>query len=117
MKVSKKSAQSPVSWSDNSTTYGDRQNGTSRAPTRGMRARHITVSKQQGMITELELMGKGFGPGEPYMLRYHKSATDSANALDFGGEDPRLVLWTGFRYRNDEVSVVLQRLEPSFNLD
>jgi hypothetical protein len=67
------------------------------------------------MITELELMGKGFGPGERYMLRYHKSALDWANALDFGGADPRSVSWTGFRYRNDEVSVVMQRLEPSFN--
>jgi len=80
-----------------------------------MRARHITVSKQQGMITELEMMGKGFGPGEKYTLRYHKSESDSANALDFGGEDPRSISWTGFRYRNDEVSVVLQRLEPSFS--
>lgn len=74
-----------------------------------MRTRHITVSKQQGMITELELMGQGFGPGERYMLRYHKSASDSANALDFGVPELRSSSWMGFCYRNDEVSVLLQR--------
>ena len=74
-----------------------------------MRTRHITVSKQQGMITELELMGAGFGAGERYMLRYHKSASDSTDAFDFGVADLRSSSWMGFRYRNDEISVLLQR--------
>ena len=74
-----------------------------------MSTRHITVSKQQGMITELELMGQGFGAGERYLLRYHQSASDSAIALDLGVADLRSVSWMGFRYRNDEMSVVLQR--------
>jgi hypothetical protein len=73
-----------------------------------MKTRHITVSKQQGMITELELMG-GFGAGERYLLRYHQSASDSAIALGLGVADLRSVLWMGFRYRNDEVSVLLER--------
>ena len=74
-----------------------------------MKARHITLSKQQGMITELELMGQGFGAGETYMLRYHKSTSDSSNAFDFGVADFRSLSWSGFRYRNEEVSVLVQR--------
>jgi hypothetical protein len=65
------------------------------------------------MITELELMGQGFGAGERYMLRYHKSNSDAANALDFGVADLRSVSWMGFCYRNDEVSILLQRQGPS----
>ena len=61
------------------------------------------------MITELELMGQGFGAGEQYMLRYHRSATDSDNAFDFGVADLPSASWMGFRYRNDEISVLLQR--------
>jgi hypothetical protein len=78
-----------------------------------MRTRHITVSKQQGMITELELVGAGFGAGEQYMLRYHKSASDSADAFDLDVTDLHSISWMGFRYRNDEVSVLLQRQGPS----
>jgi len=61
------------------------------------------------MITELELLGAGFAGGERYMLRYHRPAPGSANAFDFGVPDLRGVIWTGFRYRNDEISVLLQR--------
>jgi hypothetical protein len=60
------------------------------------------------MTTELELMGKGFAAGEKYMLRYHKSAAGSAG-FDFGMPDLCAVIWTGFRYRDDQVSVLLQR--------
>jgi len=60
------------------------------------------------MITELELMGQGFGAGERYML-YHRSATDSNDAFDLGAADLRSDSWMGFRYRNDEISVLLQR--------
>ena len=74
-----------------------------------MSMRHITLSRQQGMITELELMGQGFGAGERYMLRYHKSSADSNGALDLGAADLRSASWMGFRYRNDEISVLLQR--------
>jgi len=60
------------------------------------------------MITELELMGNGFAAGEKYMLRYHKSAAESQK-FDFGIADLRAVIWTGFRYRDDQVSVLLRR--------
>ena len=58
------------------------------------------------MVTELELMGQGFGAGERYMLRYHKSASGSNNAFDLDVADLRSISWMGFRYRNDEVSVL-----------
>jgi hypothetical protein len=74
-----------------------------------MKTRHITVSKQQGMITELELMGAGFAAGERYMLRYHQTESRSTNALDFSVPDLRGAIWTGFRYRDDQISVLLQR--------
>jgi len=85
------------------------QNGDSLAYKGGMRTRHITLSKQQGMITELELMGQGFGAGERYMLRYHKSSSNSENAFDLNVADLGSISWMGFRYRNDEMSVVLER--------
>jgi len=78
-----------------------------------MRTRHITLSKQQGMITELELIGTGFAAGERYMLRYHKSASNSTNVFDFGAPCPQSASWTGFLYRNDQVSVLLQRQEEN----
>ena len=61
------------------------------------------------MITELELMGQGFGAGERYMVRYHKSAPDSESAFDFDVANLRSISWMGFSYRNDEISVLLQR--------
>ena len=78
-----------------------------------MRTRHITLSKQQGMITELELMGQGFGPGERYMLRYHESVSGVENTFDFTAADLRSSSWMGFRYRNDEISILLRRQERS----
>ncbi len=71
-----------------------------------MTTRHITLSKQQGMVTELELMGEGFGPGQQYMLRYHKTASASTDVYI---PDVRKSLWSGFRYRNNEVSILLLR--------
>ena len=73
-----------------------------------MTTRHITVSAQEGMITELELMGEGFGPGERYMLRYHQTESNSSQIFDVTVPDERST-WSGFRYRNDEVSVLVQR--------
>ncbi|HYR42748.1 MAG TPA: hypothetical protein VER98_06985 [Terriglobia bacterium] len=78
-----------------------------------MRTRHITLSKQQGMITELELISTEFDSAERYMLRYHKPATSSTNVFDFGVSNPRSVSWTGFLYRNNQVSVLLQRQEEN----
>src|SRR3954466_10588399 len=44
--------------------------------------RHITVSTQRGMVTELELMGGSLATGERYMVRYHKSGPNSPNPFD-----------------------------------
>ena len=74
-----------------------------------MRTRHITLSKQQGMITELELVGGGLDAGDRYMLRYQMPASDSVNVFDVGNPDLRSVSWTGFRYRDEQISVLLQR--------
>jgi hypothetical protein len=74
-----------------------------------MKTRHITLSRQQGMITELELMGAGFGKGERYMLRYHRPISSTKDALDFGASNVPGAIWTGFRYRDDQISVLLQR--------
>ncbi len=74
-----------------------------------MTTRHITLSRQQGMITELELMGSGFAAGEQYMLRYRTRGSESTNGFDFGSPDFRSVLWRGFRYRDDQISVLLER--------
>ena len=73
-----------------------------------MRTRHITLSKQQGMITELEMMDAGFAAGEQYILRY-MPASDEANVFDLGNPDFRSVLWIGFRYREGQISVLLER--------
>ena len=74
-----------------------------------MRTRHITLSKQQGMISELELMDEQFAAGEQYILRYRMPAPGEANVFDLGNPDFRSVLWTGFRYRDDQISVLLER--------
>jgi hypothetical protein len=74
-----------------------------------MKTRHITLSKQQGMITELELMGAGFGKGERYMLRYHRPIAAPTDAFNFDASNLPEAVWTGFRYRDDQISVLLQR--------
>jgi hypothetical protein len=71
--------------------------------------RHITVSTQEGMVTELELTGQGFGSGQTYMLRYHKTATASASSFEISVPEASSASWSGFRYRNNEVSVLLLR--------
>ena len=75
-----------------------------------MMTRHITVSAVKGMVTELEVMGQGFGPTHRYILRYHKSASAPEVALDMSipdGED--CDGWTGFQYKNNQMSVLLLR--------
>ena len=61
------------------------------------------------MITELELVGSGFAAGEQYMLRYRTSGSDSAVGFDFGSPDFRSLSWIGFRYSDDQISVLLER--------
>jgi hypothetical protein len=61
------------------------------------------------MITELELMGTGFAKGEQYMLRYHRPQSSTKDAFDFSASNLPGVIWTGFRYREDQVSVLLGR--------
>jgi hypothetical protein len=68
--------------------------------------RHITLSAQKGMGTELELMGGSFGTGELYKLRYHRAASNTADMLDAAVPGARTI-WSGFRYRNNEVSILL----------
>ena len=60
------------------------------------------------MITELELMGKACGAGERYVLRYHKSEGAEGKILDMSVPDSSMS-WSGFRYRNNEVSILLLR--------
>ena len=79
-----------------------------------MTARHITVSTQQGMVTELELIGQGFGAGERYIVRYHKSPSGSADRLEMNIPDATSSPWSGFRYRNNEISVLLPLEGGSF---
>ncbi len=73
-----------------------------------MTTRHITLSAQDGMVTELELMGKAFGPGERYILRYHRSDEAQSKILDMSLPETSMS-WSGFRYRNTEVSILLLR--------
>ncbi len=61
------------------------------------------------MVTELELTGQGFGAGQRYMLRYHKTASVSANSFDITIPEAASASWSGFRYRNNEISVLLLR--------
>jgi hypothetical protein len=60
------------------------------------------------MITELELIGSGFAAGEQYVLRQHKPACDSTNVFDFVVPYSASLTWTGFVYRDDEASVLLE---------
>ena len=71
--------------------------------------RHITVSTQEGVVTELELTGHDLGSGEWYVLRCHQAASASANSFDIPVPEPSSASWSGFRYRNNEVSILLQR--------
>jgi hypothetical protein len=58
------------------------------------------------MVTELELIGQGFGAGERYILRYHKTPSNSADRLEMSIPDAASA-WSGFRYRDNEISVLL----------
>jgi hypothetical protein len=70
--------------------------------------RHITVSAVKGMVTELEVMGQGFGPSHRYILRYHKSESAAEVALDMSiPEAQDCESWTGFHYKNNQLSVLM----------
>jgi hypothetical protein len=76
--------------------------------------RHITVSAVKGMVTELEVMGPGFGPSHRYVLRYRKSASAAEVALDMSIPEPEdCESWTGFHYKDNQLSVLLLRYGPS----
>ncbi len=60
------------------------------------------------MVTELEIVGASFGPGERYVLRYHRSHDAEHHVLAVGMQDAS-VSWNGFRYRDNEVSILLLR--------
>ena len=64
------------------------------------------------MVTELELMGNVSGPGERYVLRCHKPRGAEGMGLDVGVPNASMS-WSGFRYRNTEVSILLLRRERS----
>ena len=65
------------------------------------------------MVTELESMGQGFGPGEQYVLRYHQTTQDSSDRLVMIIPDTRSTTWSGFRYRNNELSVLMAHEGPA----
>jgi hypothetical protein len=71
--------------------------------------RHIIVSTQQGMVTELESIGNGFGPGERYILRYHRTTPNSTVRLEMNVPEAPSLAWSGFCYRNNEISMLLLR--------
>ena len=72
--------------------------------------RHITVSAVKGMVTELEVMGQGFGPSHRYILRFHKSGSAAEVALDMSIPEPEeCESWTGFHYKDNQLSVLLLR--------
>ena len=73
-----------------------------------MMTRHITLSTQQGMVTELELMGNGLGPNERYVLRYHRKTPTSSLRLEMRIPTAS-ASWSGFCYRNNEISMLLLR--------
>ncbi len=73
-------------------------------------ARHVTLSSQRGMVTELEMGGDAYAAGGPYVLRYHKSDNAKAALLDIHTTDA--ASWTGFRYHDAQWSFVKFAAKP-----
>jgi hypothetical protein len=67
------------------------------------------VSTQQGMVTQLESIGNGLGPGERYILRYHRTTPTSSVPLDVSVPKTASASWPGLCYRNNEISMLLLR--------
>ena len=63
--------------------------------------RHIILSHQGGIVTELELTGEAPGAADIYIIRYHAASHDATKVLDAGS-------WIGFRYRDAHWSFVEQ---------
>lgn len=55
------------------------------------------------------MMGQGFGPGEQYIVRYHQTTPNSTGGLEMAIPDTRSDAWSGFRYRNNEISLLMVR--------
>jgi hypothetical protein len=72
--------------------------------------RHVTLSKQRGMILELEMGSTTFAAGGHYLLRYHKSDKAGAAFLDLSTTDP--ASWTGFCYRDTQWSFIKFAAKP-----
>lgn len=60
------------------------------------------------MVTELEMMGAKFAGGERYLLRYHQTAGAERKIFDMSVPDASMS-WSGFRYRDNQVSILLLR--------
>jgi len=63
--------------------------------------RHITLSRDRGMVMELETTGSWL-PGQQYILRCHKTAQTSGQILDTSFSDTES--WTGFQYQDHQWS-------------
>ena len=59
------------------------------------------LSKSRGVITELENIASASGPGNMYVIRYHKATRDAGRIFDAGS-------WIGFRYRDANWSFLKQ---------
>jgi hypothetical protein len=73
-------------------------------------ARHITLSNERGMVTELEMNGAASAANGQFTLRYHKTENVAAALLGAGSTDA--ASWTGFRYHDSQWSFVKFAAKP-----
>jgi hypothetical protein len=59
------------------------------------------------MVTELEITNQGMGADQRYILRYHQAHWTEGSDLNASIPDKQTDSWSGFRYRNNEISVLL----------
>ena len=64
--------------------------------------RHITLSRQAGVTTELEMLGTAIGQYDRYVVRSQKALNAGAEILKLGFPDTKS--WIGFQYREGEWS-------------
>ena len=76
----------------------------------GRSTRHVTLSRERGMITELEVGNAGFAAGGQYLLRYHKSDRPGDTILNISTNDA--ASWIGFRYRDTQWSFIKFAAKP-----
>jgi hypothetical protein len=94
-------------------TDGQLANGVAVAEGAGLsrsNTRHVTLSTERGMVTELEMSNPGFAAGGQYLLRYHKSDKPGEVILDISTNDA--ASWVGFRYRNTQWSFIKFAAKP-----